>query len=326
MTAGRKAIAVLGLSAALAGVLTATGGRLAASQEVVLTAMRTEDEIPVREPWDPFWGELPKVSVPLSAQQTVAPMGGRRWTLTARAVQDGEKVYVAVEWEDPAPDRSVGAPELFTDAVAIQFPAVASTSVPALCMGDPTATMNIWQWRAAWQADVRRGFQGDVERQYPNTSVDVYPFHEDPTFYPGRAAGNPFSQTDRTSAVDNLVAAGFGTLTPDPAAAVQGWGAYRDSRWRVVFVRPLKIGREGNVDLAQDGWTDVAFAVWDGGAQERNGMKSVGNFVALNLSSELMPTGARFPWWPAPFFVFLVLWVGFGWLIVGWRPKGRSGA
>jgi hypothetical protein len=304
-------------------VLTATGGRFAASQESVLTAMRTDREVPVREPWDPFWDTVAKVDLPLSAQQAVPPMGGRRWTIAARAVHDTRNVYIAVEWNDPRPDRSVGATESFTDAVAVQFPAVASTAVPAICMGDPTATVNIWQWRAAWQADVNRGFRGRVTDRYPNTQVDRYPFADDPAFRSGEYVGNPFSQRDRASAVDNLVAGGFGTLTADPLASVQGWGEFRDGVWRVVFERPLAVGRDGNVDLRPDGWTDVAFAVWDGGVGERNGIKSVGNFVRLRLTPEaLTPAGAAFPYWPAPFFVFLGVWVVLGWMLLGWKPRG----
>src|SRR5581483_4627287 len=172
----RRTAAVLALAVALAGLLTLSGTRLAASQGTVLTAMMTDRRVPVTDPWSPFWDEMPKVSVPLSAQQIVPPMGGHRWTLSARAVHDSQNIYLEREWTDPTPDRSVSAPQLFTDAAAVEFPSTAAVSVPALCMGDPNATVNIWQWRAAWQADVQRGFQGGVRHRYPNAEVDWYPF------------------------------------------------------------------------------------------------------------------------------------------------------
>jgi hypothetical protein len=324
MSAPRRGGSLLVVALALAGVLTLTGSRLAASQQTVLTARESTDAVPARDPWDPFWDDLPRVDVPLSAQQVTAPMGGRRWTMTARALQHAGTLYLELEWEDPHPDRSVDAPQLFTDAAAVQFPEPAATTVPALCMGDATAAVNIWQWKAAWQRDVHLGFQGDVRTQYPDARVDEYPFHGDDLFYAGRAAGNPFSQDDRASAVDNLIAGGFGTLTADPTPVVQGWGAWRDGRWRVVFQRPLAVGREGNVDLGTDDWTDVAFAVWDGAAGERDGMKSVANFVSLDVSSEPMPRAGGFPFWPASFFVFLGLWGAFAWLLVGWKPWRRA--
>ncbi len=320
-TSERKRVAaVLALAFGLAGILTVSGTRLAASEGTALTAMQTNDAVPVRDPFDPFWNKIPKIEVPLSAQQVTPPMGGNRWTLDARAVQDGTNLYVMVQWADGKPDRSVARPQDFTDAVAVQFPAVASQQVPAFCMGDPTATVNIWQWKAAWQADVSRGFQGGVKREYPNAESDRYPFHDDPTFYPGRYVGNPFSETRRTSPVDNLVAGGFGTLTADPTALVNGWGAWRNGMWRVVFRRPLSVGREGNVELAADDWTDVAFAVWDGSAGERDGMKSVANFVTLHLSSSPVKSAGAFPFWPAPFFLF----VG-GWAVLVWAIAVREG-
>ena len=313
----RRAAAVLSLAALLAAALTVSGARIAASQGTTITAMRTSESVPLREPWDGFWDRLPMIDIPLSAQQVTPPMGGRRWTLTAGAVQDSNRIYVVTEWADASPDRSVGSSQDFTDAVAVQFPAIAASTVPALCMGDPTASVNMWQWRAAWQADVHCGFQGGVKSRYPNTAVDMYPSHDEEVFYPGRFAGNPFSEVHRASAVDNLVAGGFGSLTADPSSSVQGWGAWRDGTWRVVFARTLSVGREGNVELHTPDITDVAFAVWDGAAEERNGMKSVANFVKLNLVTSELEEKAGWPFWPAPYFAFIAVWVGLVWMLAG---------
>ena len=317
----RSAAFVLVVAFGAAGVLTATGTRLAASQETVLTAKRIDGDVPVHQPWSAFWDDVPGVDVPLSAQSVTPPMGGRGSTMSARAVNDGTNLYVLVEWQDPSAERSVGKTEDFSDAVAVQFPAVAGTQVPAFCMGDPTATVNVWQWRAAWQADVARGFQGDLKDRYPNSAVDEYPFGDDPVFYPGRATGNPLSVMDRATPVDNLVAAGFGSLTADPFAAVNGWGEWRDGRWRVVFTRPLQVGREGNVELYKDTWTDVAFAVWDGAAQERDGIKSVGNFVALDIEPDLLEPGGGFHEWPL--LAVLAVWLVIGAMFVIDLPRGR---
>lgn len=318
----RRVAAVLALAAVLAGLLTVSGVRLAVSQGTTITAMRVAGPVPWRAPLDAFWDEIPMLDVPLSAQTTAQPMGGRRWTLKAGAVQDGSRIYIVTEWADASPDRSMGTVEEFTDAVAVQFPAVAGTQVPSFCMGDPTAGVNIWQWRAAWQADVNRGFPS-VRDTHPNVVVEMYPERGD-LYFPGRYLANPMSDTGRASAVDNLVAAGFGSLTADPLGSVTGWGAWRNGTWRVVFSRPLSVGREGNVELHPSDLTDVAFAVWDGGAGERNGMKSVANFVKLNLVTQEMEEASRFPWWPAPYFVFIGAWAGIVWMIAG-RESRRAG-
>ena len=315
-----RAAGVIGIAVALAGLLTLTGARLAAPQGTRLVALETTAKVPVQEPFDPFWNDIPRVEVPLSAQQVTPPMGGHRWTLWARAIHDSENVYVMAEWDDPRPNRSTSATQDFTDSVALEFPAVASETVPALCMGDPAANVNIWQWKAAYQEQIHRGYEG-IKGRYPNTAVDWYPFHGEKTFYPGRATGNPVSSNARTSAVDNLIAAGFGTLTPDPDSTVTGWGAWRDGRWRVVFQRPMMASGEGNVNLPVDARTSMAFAVWDGGAQERDGMKSVGNFVSLDVSSKAMPAPVQFPYWPAPYFVVLAVFALLVWLVIARGSK-----
>ncbi len=316
--------ATLGVAAALAAVLSATGARLASSQVPTIAAFRVEGAaVPARDPWARFWDRVPLVDVALSAQTATPPMSGRRLTLRAGAVHDGERLYVLVEWPDARPDRDASGLRAFSDAAAVQFPAAGGQRIPAFCMGDPGATVNIWQWRAAWQADVRRGFRGTVEELYPGAVVDLYPFRGEEVFYPGRALGNPLSQVDRASAVDNLVAAGFGTLTPDPFPAVEGWGAWRGGRWRVVFSRPFSVGREGNVEFHVFGRTDVAFAVWDGGAGERDGMKSVSAFTALDVRDEALDLGPRFPYWPAPYFVVLALLALFGALGAADLRRGR---
>jgi hypothetical protein len=260
------------------------------------------------------------VPLPLSAQAAVAPKGGRRLTLEAGAVHDGKNLFVIVEWPDASPSDSVDRTEDFTDAVAIQFPAEGGVGVPALCMGAPDAAVNIWQWRAAWQADLEDGSAPIVERTYPNTVVDSYPFEGDEQYQPGRAVGNPFSQPSRASAADNLVAGGFGTLTADPLASVAGWGQWRRGMWRVVLTRPLRVGRDGNIELAEGTSTDVAFAVWDGAAEERDGMKSVSAFARLRISRERL-SGPASPlrWIPVVAIIgVLAIWLGL--------RAGRSGA
>ncbi len=277
----RRALALMGLVATLALILTATGSRVASSQQTTVTALAAGDA-PVREPWDPFWDEVPAIEVPLSAQAAIPPAGGRSLSAKVRSVHDDENLYIQVEWGDPSQDASVAAPQDFTDAVAVQFPSVPGETIPAFCMGDPNAGVNIWQWRAAWQADMEQGFRS-VKQAYPNIDVDMYPFQDEELFYPGRAAGNPFSKLDRTSPVDNLVATGFGTLTADEKNEVQGWGAWRDGTWRVVFARPMQVNAEGNADFGPIDRTSLAVAIWDGEAEERDGMKSVGNFVSMEL-------------------------------------------
>jgi DMSO reductase family type II enzyme heme b subunit len=304
--------AVLGLAAALALGLTLSGSRLAASQTSTIVAAAAPASVPWQEPWDAFWDDVPMVALPLSAQEVVAPKGGRRLSLSAGAVHDGKNLFVILEWPDRTVTESMGRTEDFTDAAAVQFPAEAGVGVPAICMGATDAAVNIWQWKAAWQADVERGSPPSTAETNLNTVVDSYPFHEQELYQPARALGNPFSVAVRDSAADNLVAGGFGTLTADPLASVAGWGRWRNGTWRVVLTRPLEVGRQGNIELGLGMATDVAFAVWDGAAEERDGMKSVSAFARLNVSYEELPEATSPYWWLLVLLILvpLAVWLG----------------
>ncbi|HSP55502.1 MAG TPA: ethylbenzene dehydrogenase-related protein, partial [Dehalococcoidia bacterium] len=143
----------------------------------------------------------------------------------------------------------------------------------------------IWQWKGDWQGDIDRGFV-NVPNAYPNVASDLYPFQKEDTFYPGRAAGNLISQPDRKSPVEDLVAAGFGTLTTAEVQKVQGNGVWQDGKWYVVFTRDMDLGGGFYVPLKGGQTTNVAFAVWDGAKGERDGLKSVSQFAELRIEGK----------------------------------------
>ena len=287
-------ITLLALTAAF--VLTIRDVQLASSQTVTLVAKHSEEPIPLDDPSADVWKRGAPVNVPLSGQQAIQPKAGGEGIITARALHDGQRLYIRVEWEDETEDMLVSRQTEFSDAVAVQFPATEGERVPAFCMGDPNAPVNIWHWKAAWQADIEQGFV-DVEDAYPDMQVDYYPFEDEEEFYPPRAVGNVAARIARQTAADNLLAGSFGTLTAAEDQMVQGQGEWRDGRWRVVFARDL--ATEGEyAQFAIGSSTNVAFAVWDGAKQERDGMKSVSQFLTLDVSSEIAeaPTGG-FPAW-----------------------------
>lgn len=312
---------MIALVAALAAFLTMGDVRLASSQALTLTAYRVDEEVPLDDPYAPIWAKAVPVEVPLSAQNVTPPQGGGLRTLVARALNDGTRLFVLLEWQDDAPDWFMGGVTTFSDAAAVQFPLQAAESVPSFCMGDPNAHVNIWQWKAAWQRDIETGFV-DIPELYPNLQVDYYPFQEEDSFYPARAVGNVFAQVERQTAADNLLAGGFGTLTQAPQQLVDARGQWRDNRWRLVFVRDLEVESE-YTQFPMEVRTNVAFAVWDGSKKERDGMKSVSQFLTLSVSSLGKP-GAGFPWqW-----LTLGLLSGFGAIFLGslwWQSlRGRT--
>jgi DMSO reductase family type II enzyme heme b subunit len=82
--------------------------------------------------------------------------------------------------------------------------------------------------------------------------------------------------------VENLAAAGFGTLTRQLSQDVKGKGIWSKGKWRVVFSRVMTGGGEV-VGLAPGKVMPVAFAVWNGAISQRDGEKSVSTWAFLKI-------------------------------------------
>ncbi len=280
---------------AAAIVLTLGDMRLASSQTVTLVAKQAEVEVPLDDPFDSVWDSASPIEAPLSGQQIIQPKGGGDRTVTARALHDNNRLYVLLEWQDDTEDLLVSGLTEFTDAAAVQFPVSEGETVPSFCMGDATAPVNVWQWKGAWQNDIDQGYV-DIQDAYPNIAVDTYPFEDEDVFYPARSVGNIFAETDRTTPVDNLLAGSFGTLTQADDQIVDGSGEWRSGSWRALFARDLDVGEEYSRFSVNES-TNVAFAVWDGSQNERNGTKSVSQFLTLTLSDEIAKGGGGIEAW-----------------------------
>jgi mono/diheme cytochrome c family protein len=196
------------------------------------------------------------------------------------ALHDGATLAFLLEWDDPVADQATLGIAQFRDAAAVQFP-LRGTSMggsrpaePSYVMGEATAPVNIWHWKADWQMDVAR-FR-DREDRFAAVVVDSEPVAGDPLFLTGRGAGNPMS-LGRRSAVENLNASGVGTITSAPrdAQTVGGQGRWADGTWRVVVGRRLRSDSPHDAQFAAGETTSVAFAVWNGGQRDRNGQKAV---------------------------------------------------
>lgn len=300
MTVGLIALAML---AAL--VLQLSDVNPAASQTAVLTAYQA-DKDPGLDPASSVWKQSVRAQIPMTAQGASYPAGGGSVAqVTARALHYNETLYVRVEWDDATMDDSTGRVQDFADAVALEFPAQSAATVPAVCMGQADGGVNIWHWRADYQAGVP-----DVFVSHPNALVDAYPSDED-VFFTARAAGNPMSQS---AAVQDLVAQAFRTIDAAPTQEVQGLGVHENGKWSVVFARPLAGVDQSRASFATGTMTDMAFAVWDGSKNERNGQKSVSTFVRLSISGAEFPGGGRSN---TPLWLALGLLVGITGLALG---------
>jgi len=257
----------------------------------LIVVTRVAQQLPTH-PDDSLWRNTP------AAELHLMPLwwrDERPETVSVQALHNGEEIAIRLDWSDPTDDHLAIRPQDFRDASAIEFSLSQSREDPPFFgMGETAhgAQVNIWMWKSERQADLEPAFQ-DIDKQYPNIGIDSYPnllrspleqptrhaltLESDPTFVTGWGAGNIVSDPTRKSPVENLYAQGFGTLRANLRVDqnVSASGVYSHGSYRVMFRRALKVYLENRQSLRPGTTYPVAFAVWDGSAQDRDGKKSI---------------------------------------------------
>jgi mono/diheme cytochrome c family protein len=216
--------------------------------------------------------------------------------LSVQAVHDGKAICFRMSWSDPSPNQDSARSEDFEDAVAVEL--FRGKTEPFLGMGAAGAPVDMWFW------DADRQSADDIEKANPNVVVDWYPFSESvvtsaeydragthtaaqpPVSLPALAAGNQIVPSEKTRAASSLETAGPGSATfrPVKSQLVDAHGQWTEGRWTVVMTRALKIDAAADgVSLEPGATASVAFAIWDGGAKDRDGKKLVSIWQDLEL-------------------------------------------
>jgi hypothetical protein len=268
---------------------------LVSSQGLTITAAAMEGNLPLDAPASDVWQQATAVEVPMSAQMISRPImpETNAKAVTVRALHNGTQVAFLLEWQDATRNDATLRVDDFRDGAAIQFPVLEGQ--PFYCMGQLGGDVNIWHWKADWQAALIA--QQSLQTTYPNITVDQYPFAEasediylaayaDINYLTAAAAGNYLALPVHGSSVEDLVAGGFGSLTTQPLEGqnVQGYGEWSDGVWRVIFSRDLSSTEAEDVTLAPETLYSIAFAAWDGANQERNGSKSTSQWISFQLA------------------------------------------
>lgn len=277
----RRGMALLAIVAVAAIALQVADVDPAVAQIPELTAHEISSSGAL-DPGARLWDRAKPVAMPLSAQEGVWPFGGGSVSMVeVRAVHTDTELFIKLAWKDATIDDQALGVDQFVDAAAVEFPSEARSSVPALCMGQADGGVNIWYW----QAGMSQGRPQTIEELSEYGYVDLYPSTDD-LYFPARAAGNPVATP---LLVTDLVAVGFGTLSHASVQNVQGRSVRSNGGWEVVFSRGLSDASIDQIDLGEEPTVDVAIAVWDGSRGERDGRKSVSQFVLLNVSPDGPP-------------------------------------
>lgn len=263
-------VALLAVIVVVALGLGATSLLTSGSQEVAAT-----DRVPTR-PDAAAWDDAPVRTVDLSEQQMAPPFGGGTVdSMRVRAVANDTRVGFRLTWADPTHDASTSSPRNYSDATAVMLHAGSQPPITMGATGDP---VNIWYWRASWETD---------PTAYGSGGMYAYPHDEDVT-KPGLAVGNPIStaRADPGRHAQNLLAEGYGSLSVAPTQPVEANGVRTANGWSVTFVRERGAGGEHDVAFDADETIYLAFAVWNGSADEANGRKSITlQFSTLDVES-----------------------------------------
>jgi hypothetical protein len=240
-------------------------------------------------PDDPVWQSTPEHVAALLLQDLVEPrlMNVSTPEVRVRALTDGAQIAFRLEWADAEVNDLPGAGR-FADGCAVQLPQAADMTAPDPQMGQLGRGVQIAFWRADWQAVVDG--RGDTLRDlYPNASIDHDPFNAPSLeagsdaqaqmarrYAPADAVGNRRAGP-RASPVEDLIAEGPGTITPAPATTSRGRGVRTPTGWAVVITRAVPAG------LSPTSRTQIAFAVWQGAAQETGARKMRSGWVGLAM-------------------------------------------
>ena len=234
------------------------------------------------DPFSPVWEGVKTTSLvlrPLSARRDAVEI------INVASVNNGEQLAVRIKWRDPTHDAfSELHSDIFRDGVAVQFALGAVTlhthghNEPFFGMGNRSKPVNIWHWKAG----LEEALEAEDDLEYAGGGVDM-----DALIY-GGIMSNPVSKLNPTgeNPVEELNAEGFGTITPQPPENqnVDGLGEWKDGMWTVVFLRDMPKTGKWDVDFAKR--IDpalMAFAVWDGVKEDRNGRKVISVWQRLNI-------------------------------------------
>ena len=227
------------------------------------------------DPMDNSWESLDPVRVPLNP---LWPEPNQVYAVAVSAVTDGRKLAVLLQWRDELPQHTAIRVQDFQDGAALQFSL--SGKYGFLGMGDAQNPVNLWQWKAGWQAEAE-GRPPTMDTAYNSMHSDTY-FAT--SYNTAASAGNVISQPHK-SPIEDANARGFGSFRSQPLARqnVAGKGVWHDGFWNVVFIRDLKSKDADDVKFVAGKPVPVAFAIWNGEQHDRNGRKMVSNWYQLIL-------------------------------------------
>ena len=235
-----------------------------------------------------LWDNSEIYSIPVS--RLWQSESGNYQTINVSAMHNSKYIAIKMDWEDRTIDEGLYRVQDFQDAAAIQFSIDGVKGFHG--MGSEDHPTDIWLWKAEWQLRTNKKTESDIVLAYANrvsdSETETYPqLMNDVAYLSGRDAGNINSAANKTSPVENVMSKGPQTVTPfsDSEQKVTGNGTWDGKKWQVVFVRKLKSKSEQKVKFKKHKPIPLAFAIWNGSKDDRNGQKLVSTWYEIELKN-----------------------------------------
>ncbi len=135
-------------------------------------------------------------------------------------------------------------------------------------------------FRLEWPDPNRNVDYGDGTT-FPDAAAVLFPLNGDApllTMGSPQAPVNAWYWRADLERPQNLVARGLGTVEGAEGPALWAQAYWEEGRWHLVLARALGEGGPTAVSLVPGGTVKVAFAVWEGGNQERAGLKAFSGY------------------------------------------------
>lgn len=251
----------------------------------VITAVEVSEELGKVTSQSPIWKKAKFSDVVLYPQTAFSlndkkanemNEGAKAKRAKVAALYDGKNVALLLKWDDDTKNVQSGyKTDVYGDGFAVQFAQNASdpAKLPYIGMGSEGRPVVVYLQKAVEKFYEPNG-KGDVSMQVNRHQTNY--FEKELAAYDAKV--EKLANRDYQKA---FVSEGFRSMTEikDGSAAFGADMSYGKNGWSGVVVRPIK---DGYADLESSA-IPVAFAVWDGSKDNRDGLKLLSGWTPIKL-------------------------------------------
>lgn len=261
----------------------------AMAADAAITALKVTDSLDAIKADSAVWSKAKFSSVTLYPQ-TAIYMNDKKANALAEnvkpkakkvdvaALYDGKNIALMVKWADGTKDIQKGATTTeYGDGFAVQFAGITKLpqALPYIGMGSAGRPVVVHLQKATEKIYEPNGNK-DVGLQINRQQTGV--FEKDLAEFDNKVASLANTDYERV-----FVAEGYRSLTEIKDGSVKSSSemVHASNAWTGTLSRPLK---DEYVNLS--GTVPVSIAVWDGSKMNRNGIKNLSAWIAVNLDGQ----------------------------------------